>query len=165
MAESQKQLSTAVSGSIQKALDDITAKQRAQAQRKLAEWVIIAAMGLFFLAGCLSLWMFDIGRDVGYKSGIEAAYAEAREKEDAAGYARGRVAGYEAAKSEKAAAAWANTPEGRFALSLAKSGTLQQLGRCTGKGWKVENGNCYPYSAPEGVYGWPMLEDAPTPKK
>lgn len=44
---------------------------------------------------------------------------------------------------------------GRLAYRFAQSGELQQLARCSGKGWKVEKGACYPYPAPnEGTYGW-----------
>ncbi len=71
------------------------------------------------------------------------------------GYSLGYGTGYNEAKDEKAAAAWANTPEGRTAYRFAQSGELQRLARCSGKGWKVEKGACYPYPVPnEGTYGW-----------
>ena len=71
------------------------------------------------------------------------------------GYSLGYGTGYNEAKDEKAAAAWANTPEGRTAYRFAQSGELQRLARCSGKGWKVEKGVCYPYPVQnEGTYGW-----------
>ncbi len=74
-----------------------------------------------------------------------------------AGFNSGYGVGYSEAKDEKAAAAWANTPEGKLAYRFAQSGELQRLARCNGKGWKVEKGICYPYPVPnEGSYGWRM---------
>ena len=73
------------------------------------------------------------------------------------GYKAGYGAGYTEAKDEKAAVAWANTPEGKMAYRFAQSGELQRLAKCSGKGWEVEKGACYPYSVPkEGTYGWRM---------
>lgn len=73
------------------------------------------------------------------------------------GYALGYGTGYSEAKDEKAADAWANTPEGKLAYRFAQSGELQRLARCSGKGWTVEKGNCYPQPVPkEGTYGWKL---------
>lgn len=73
------------------------------------------------------------------------------------GYALGYGTGYNEAKDEKAADAWANTPEGKLAYRFAQSGELQKLARCGGKGWVVEKGNCYPQPVPkEGTYGWKL---------
>jgi len=73
------------------------------------------------------------------------------------GLSAGYGAGYTEAKDEKAAAAWANTPEGRLAYRFAQSGELQRLARCNGKGWKVEKGVCYPMQNSDGnVYGWAL---------
>ena len=56
---------------------------------------------------------------------------------------------------EKAAAAWANTPEGKLAYRFAQSGELQRLAKCQGKGWTVEKGNCFPYALQnKGTSGW-----------
>ncbi|URR10760.1 DUF6753 family protein [Enterobacter roggenkampii] len=73
------------------------------------------------------------------------------------GYSLGYGTGYNEAKDEKAAAAWANTQEGRLAYRFAQSGELQRLARCNGKGWKVEKGVCYPMQNSDGnVYGWAL---------
>lgn len=74
------------------------------------------------------------------------------------GYQAGYGKGYTEAKDEKAAAAWANTPEGKLAYRFAQTGSLGSLAKCDRPGWKVEKGNCYPYavSTTEGTYGWAM---------
>jgi hypothetical protein len=74
-----------------------------------------------------------------------------------AGFNSGWGVGYSQARDEKAAASWANTPEGKLAYRFAQSGELERLERCIGKGWKVEKGICYPYPVPnEGTYGWAL---------
>jgi len=91
----------------------------------------------FLCVGLFGWYMHSSGKDSGYQAGYGAGYTEA--------------------KDEKAAAAWANTPEGRLAYRFAQSGELQRLARCSGKGWKVEKGICYPHPVPnEGVYGWAL---------
>ena len=71
------------------------------------------------------------------------------------GMAAGKAAGYEQAKNQIAAAAWANTPQGRQAYRLAQTGELDRLAKCTGKGWVIEKGVCYVQEIKgEGTYGW-----------
>ncbi len=77
----------------------------------------------------------------------------------AAGYNSGYGVGYTEAKDEKAAAAWANTPEGKAAYRLAQVGSMTALIHCNQPGWKVENNMCYPHSFAKkdgsaDVYGW-----------
>lgn len=99
--------------------------------------------------GCIAVAFVSLG-SIGW-------YAHSSGKDS--GYQAGYGVGYTEAKDEKAAAAWANTPEGRMAYRFAQSGELQRLARCQGKGWKVEKGNvCYPFalSATEGTFGWTM---------
>ena len=63
--------------------------------------------------------------------------------------------GYRLAQDEKAAAAWANTPQGQTAYRLAQLGMIEKLATCDSPGWKVEHGACIPHAAPDGlVYGW-----------
>lgn len=76
-----------------------------------------------------------------------------------AGYSSGKGAGYAEAKDEKAAAAWANTPEGKGAYRLAQVGSMGVLIHCNYPGWKAENGICHPYSVmrKDGssiIHGW-----------
>lgn len=71
------------------------------------------------------------------------------------GYSTGYGEGYREAKDEKAAAAWANTPEGQMAYKFAQTGELQRLARCQGEGWTINNGACYPYTAKNKLqHGW-----------
>jgi hypothetical protein len=66
-------------------------------------------------------------------------------------------AGFKAARHEAAAASWANTPQGQVAYRLALVGSLEQVARCTGPGWKVKNGACLPYPDSDGsLHGWMM---------
>lgn len=63
-----------------------------------------------------------------------------------AGFAFGHERGYEEAKSEKAAASWANSPQGKFAYSLARAGSISMLATCEEKyGWRIEGEYCMPY--------------------
>lgn len=72
-----------------------------------------------------------------------------------AGLKTGNAEGYAQARDEKAAAAWATTPEGRVAYSLALAGSLRHLADCDGPGWKIENHICRPYAtAKGGTGGW-----------
>ena len=60
------------------------------------------------------------------------------------GFDAGRIAGYSVAHNEKAAAAWANTPEGQLAYGLAKAGSIRDLATCSGRGWRKEGSVCEP---------------------
>lgn len=110
---------------------------RNTATRNMMQWVVICVIVVFASFDLFGWYMHSSGKDSGYQAGYGAGYTEA--------------------KDEKAAAAWANTPEGRLAYRFAQSGELQRLARCEGKGWKVEKGACYPYPVPnEGTYGWAL---------
>ena len=78
-------------------------------------------------------------------------------------YSNGYAKGYSESKDEKAAAAWANTPEGRqaYSLALAQAGNISLLTKCTVSGWTISkdknNGkkSCIPYSIPgQSTIGW-----------
>lgn len=123
-------LAQAVASAAQEVAHNTSAKQ-------MFRW----ATGCFAITSlciCLLVWyMHSSGENAGYNSGYGV--------------------GYRAAKDEKAAAAWANTPEGQMAYRFAQSGELQRLARCHGKGWKAEKGTCYPHPVTnEGTYGWAM---------
>lgn len=76
----------------------------------------------------------------------------------ASGFETGKAQTYQDVKDEKAAAAWANTPQGRLAFQLAQEGSIEVLAHCNGKGWKLSKGSCYPYPYLEGksemMSGW-----------
>ena len=74
-----------------------------------------------------------------------------------AGYNSGYGIGYSEAKDEKAAATWANTPEGKLAYRFAQLGELPKLAKCEGKGWEIEKGICYVQPVKEGTYGWRII--------
>ncbi|RFP08278.1 MULTISPECIES: DUF6753 family protein [unclassified Duganella] len=72
-----------------------------------------------------------------------------------AGYDRGYGNAYTIAKDEKAAAAWANTPQGKSAYRLAQAGSIDKLTKCNQPGWKIENRVCYVGPGKDGeIYGW-----------
>ena len=70
------------------------------------------------------------------------------------GYQAGFGRGYTEAKDEKAAAAWANTPEGKLAYRFAQTGSIASLAKCDKPGWYIEKGVCYVKQTSEGIYGW-----------
>ena len=80
---------------------------------------------------------------------------------ESVGRASGLVEGYAAARDETAAAAWANTPQGKAAYQLAQAGSIDILTRCDLPGWRIEKGACYPDQAPGGkLHGWRLKPDA-----
>ncbi len=100
-------------------------------------------------AGCLALTFMSFGGFGWYLH--SQAYA--------AGYNSGYGVGYTEAKDEKAAAAWANTPEGKAAYRLAQAGSMASLIHCNQPGWEVEKGTCYPHPVTKSngstaTYGW-----------
>lgn len=96
-------------------------------------------------AGCIAVAAVAVG-GVGWyanKSGHESGFAE--------GYANG----WKRAQDDKAAASWANTPQGKRAYHLAEAGDLDALVKCTKPGWHAANGYCFASTAPDGkIYGW-----------
>jgi hypothetical protein len=78
-----------------------------------------------------------------------------------AGRARGWADGYRETVDEKAAAAWANTPEGRIAFGLARAGSIRELAACSGRGWVPKGGRCFPRAQDGVVYGWRVPVDGP----
>jgi len=108
---------------------------RLTAARQTASWIAVCLLACCLAIGALS---FYIQRD---------AYA--------AGYDRGYGQAYSEAKDEKAAAAWANTPQGKAAYRLAQYGAIDNLISCNQPGWKAEKGICYVHPTSEQlIYGW-----------
>ena len=71
------------------------------------------------------------------------------------GYDKGYAAAYVEARDEKAAASWANTPQGKSAYRLAQFGAIDSLTECNLPGWKIQAEVCYVRPANDGfVYGW-----------
>jgi len=75
------------------------------------------------------------------------------------GTAKGQAEGYQAARDEKAAISWANTPAGQRAYALDQLGNLDLVTQCQGLGWRIERQHgqnyCYPYlDTRQMVHGW-----------
>jgi hypothetical protein len=134
-----------IEASAQAAKEDL-AKAVAQAAQEVArntaakqmwQWALGCIAAAFLCFGAFGWYMHSSA----YKAGFSAGYAE----------------GYKKSVDEKAAASWANTPQGRLAYRFAQLGQLDALARCEGDGWRVENGACYPFPTKDGrTYGWRM---------
>ena len=70
------------------------------------------------------------------------------------GHARGWAEAHRMATDERAAASWANTPEGRLGYGLAKAGSLRELATCSGRGWQRKGELCFPKPLGGSIYGW-----------
>ena len=104
--------------------------------RSAAAWAVLGALAGVLVAGGAGYWL-------GHASGREGGLAE----------------GYRDAWDEKAAAAWANTPNGQLALALDRAGSLSSVATCTNRGWKAETREgrryCFVQADKDGnVYGW-----------
>lgn len=122
-------LAQAVAASAKEVAHHVAGKQTLQ-------WLAGSIVAASLAFGLFGWYMHSSGRDSGFQAGCGAGYTEARD--------------------EKAAAAWANTPEGKLAYRFAQSGELQRLARCNGKGWTIEKGACYPQNSDGKVYGWAL---------
>ena len=62
--------------------------------------------------------------------------------------------------SVQARSDWAETPDGRAAFRLAKSGQFRMLAECSGPGWRIveQDGGrvCLPERSKDGLQGWYM---------
>ena len=74
----------------------------------------------------------------------------------AAGTATGEREGYEKARDEKAASAWANTPEGQLGYSLSQAGSLRDLATCSGKVFIRRGTACFVRPGRDTVFGWKL---------
>ena len=133
-----------------KAVSDIAQKVAdSTAHKKRAPWIAICAVVVALTFGGGFWYAHSSGLNSGYQAGYGAGYTEA--------------------KDEKAAASWANTPEGQkayklaqegiinTAYKLAQTGTISKISRCDQPGWYIEDGACYVKSAPDGnLYGWQL---------
>ena len=109
------------------------------AQKQMWQWAAGCLAVAFLAFGLFGWYLHSTAYDAGYNSGYGGGYAEA--------------------KDEKAAAAWANTPEGKTAYRLAQMGSISALAHCNQPGWKAANGICYPsaFTKRNGsteIYGW-----------
>ena len=117
-----------------------TALQAARTSaRSAAAWAVLGALAGVLGAAGAGYWL-------GHASGRESGLAD----------------GYQAARDEKAAAAWANTPAGRLAFALDQAGSLTVLATCANHGWHTETRQgrrvCFvgPDAATGSIYGWTL---------
>lgn len=108
---------------------------RTTSARQMWQWAAGCIAAAFVSFASFGWYMHSSGKDFGYQAG----YSECLIK----------------AQDEKAAAAWANTPQGHLAYRFAQAGSLDSLAKCDRPGWFTKNGWCYVYTAPDGhIYGW-----------
>ena len=123
---------THLTPAVEKAMGDVVSRV---ATRQMFQW---GAGALAVATFCIGLTAWYAHR-TGAKSGYDAGYG----------------AGYTEAKDEKAAAAWANTPQGKSAYLLAQTGSLDALVNCNQPGWSRSKNFCYVQAAPDKkIYGW-----------
>ena len=124
----QASLIESVSKAAQMVAKDVGVKQKWQ-------WIFGAMIVACFLTGASAWYFHTMGRQDGYSLGYGI--------------------GHQAARNEIAAVAWANTLDGKLAFQLATSTRISDFVNCSGLGWQVQNGICYPFSSPDGkVTGW-----------
>lgn len=116
-------------------------------KRKMLTWGLGSLTIAIILVGAFGFTIYSQARNAGFQAGLAAGYTEA--------------------KDEKAAAAWANTPDGQLAYKFAQAGDLRNVAHCLGNGWSIRNGVCYPFAAQENgknmTYGWSIPETSPEP--
>jgi hypothetical protein len=125
------------------------ARSVAQTAQDIAGRVASAQRSKWFLIGiaCAGAMLLGFGGAM-FRAGVRT------------GDSSGRLDGYTKAHDEKAAADWANTPEGQIAFDLAKAGSLRELAACSGKGWKPRGGSCVPKCEKGSVDGWKLPAEA-----
>ena len=130
LAEAKAELAKAVSEVAVKVAHNTSAKQRFQ-------WAFGCIAVAFLSLSLVGWYAHSSGDDSGYKAGYGAGYIEA--------------------KDEKAAASWANTPQGRSAYRLAQFNLLDSFLMCDKPGWSVEKGFCYVKVTEDGkIHGWKL---------
>ena len=138
-----------------KATADATVKASAEAAKAdLAQAVASAAHEVAHNTSRKQMWQWACGccAVIGLVLGGLNWYVY--DKAHTAGLNSGYGVGYREAKDEKAAAAWANTPEGRLAYRFAQTGSIGSLAKCDRPGWYIEKGVCYVKPAADGTHGW-----------
>ncbi|MFL9903330.1 protein mobE [Paraburkholderia fungorum] len=127
---SNEELAKAVAAAAREVADNTSRKQ-------MWQWAGGSIAVAFLCVGVFGWYMHSSGKNSGYQAGYGVGYSEA--------------------KDEKAAAAWANTPEGRLAYKLAQVGSIKDLAQCNSQGWYVQKGVCFVGAAKDGnIYGWKL---------
>lgn len=119
-----------------KAVSETAAKvATSTAKKQMYKWAAGCLAVAFVAFASFGYYLYDKA----YTSGVNSGYA----------------IGYKEAKDEKAAAAWANTPEGKVAYKLAQTGFINNFARCDKPGWYIDKKSCFVKTAEDGkIYGW-----------
>lgn len=135
---------------------DIQAQTSVNAvQASLIESVSKAAQMVAKDVGVKQKWQWIFGAMIVacFLTGASARYFHTMGRQD--GYSLGYGIGHQVAMNEIASAAWANTLDGKLAFQLATSTRISDFVNCSGPGWQVQNGICYPFASTDGkVTGW-----------
>lgn len=126
-ARARSEMAQSVAKAAREIADRATNTKRSQ---WIAACLIVAAAAFIVVGG----WAFGAGR----RSGLDA----------------GRLEGYSTARDERAAVAWANTPEGQLGYALAKAGSLRELATCSGKSFVQRGAGCYVRVGNASIFGW-----------
>lgn len=132
MAASAAEAKAALADAVAATANDVA---RMTTLRMTATQIGLVAIACCAIVGSYTLLLHGKAFDAGYSSGYGAAYTQAND--------------------EKAAAAWANTPQGKAAYRLAQGGDLDGLVQCNRPGWIEQKGVCFVRPAPDqNTYGW-----------
>lgn len=160
MPEAIAQASRDILGAFRASAEASAKAAAAEAKADLSKAVAAVAQEVAHkVAGAQQLrWGMGLTVGLAILLGVSLGFAFYMEQ---VGLRAGRAAGYEAAQDEKAAADWANTPEGQTAYQFARSGSLYKVTRCEQPGWWIEDGACYVGTAPDGmIHGWVLPQEA-----
>jgi hypothetical protein len=132
MAASAAEAKAALANAVAATANDVA---RMTTLRMTVTQIGLVAIACCAVVGAYTLLLHGKAFDAGYSSGYGAAYTQA--------------------KDEKAAAAWANTPQGKAAYRLALAGDLDGLVNCNRPGWIEQKSVCFVRPAPDrNTYGW-----------
>ena len=124
------------------------AKSVAQTAHEIAGRVASAQRSKWFLMGVVVATGVFVGVGASmFRVGVKA------------GEHSGQLDGYSKARDEKAAAAWANTPEGQLGYSLAKAGSLREVATCSGKNLVRRGDACLVKVGRESAFGWRLAAE------
>lgn len=98
--------------------DALVDHAKALSQVDRAKWIGGMVVVVVMVLTAFGWLVHESGKDSGYQAGFGRGYTEA--------------------KDEKAAAAWANTPEGKLAYRFAQTGSIASLAKCDKPGWYIE---------------------------
>jgi hypothetical protein len=122
--------------SVAQTAHDIASRVASAQRSKWLQIGMVVGCGVFLGVG---IGMFKAGRTSGESAGQRDGYSKARD--------------------EKAAAAWANTPEGQLGYELAKAGSLRQVATCAGKNLVRRGDACLVKVGRESAFGWRLVAE------